>query len=144
MTDIVFRVLVVDDDKLVRELVVRSLSERGITCDECSDASFADKLLAAKKYEMVVTDLRMPQRNGHALAVDLLARDPRPLVVVLTGVLEPRLAEDLIFRGVDAMELKPVQFKMFAAKLHALLKRRHKEGLGEAETASSPSPAATI
>jgi HD-like signal output (HDOD) protein len=67
----------------------------------------------------------MPERNGHALAVDALAAGPdRPVVVVLTGLLEPRLAADLVARGVDDITFKPVDFRVLAAKTRALCKRR--------------------
>ena len=62
--------------------------------------------------------------GGHSLAVDLLKRTQRPVVVVLTGLVEPRLAKDLLARGADGVFFKPVDYKLFAAKVKTLCERR--------------------
>jgi HD-like signal output (HDOD) protein/DNA-binding NarL/FixJ family response regulator len=117
------RALVVDDDPHVRELSARALCCEGFICDCAADGVEADELLRLFKYDVLVTDLRMPRRHGHALATDLLARRERPMIVILTGVMEPRLAHDLLLRGVDDVLFKPVDFQMFAAKVKGLFDR---------------------
>ncbi|HEY3969623.1 MAG TPA: response regulator, partial [Planctomycetaceae bacterium] len=82
------------------------------------------ELIATTDYDVVVTDLRMPAVNGHTLALELLNRPARPVVVVLTGVTEPKLAKDLIARGVDDIIFKPVDQSILAAKVRALVDRR--------------------
>jgi hypothetical protein len=59
--------------------------------------------------------------------VDLLKVTERPLIVILTGVFEPRLARDLIARGVDCVDFKPVRYDLFAAKVKAMTDRRKKD-----------------
>src|ERR1043165_2175284 len=108
--------LVVDDEPAIRKLTVQALEQHGFTCDEAGDGENALRKLAEREYEVLVTDLRMPKRNGHSLAVEVIAKDPRPLVIVLTGVLEPKLATDLIARGVDDIVFKPLDFNVFGAK----------------------------
>jgi len=126
MTKESFRALVVDDDRAVRNLTIRALADVGFACDAAVDGLHAKEILTIASYDVVVTDLRMPGLNGHALAVDLLKVNGRPVVVILTGVLEPRLARDLIVRGVDCVEFKPVRYDLFAAKVKALVERRKK------------------
>jgi DNA-binding response OmpR family regulator len=116
--------LVVDDEPAVRRLTVRALQRYSFICDEAEDGEQATEFLAHRKYHVLVTDLRMPKRNGHALAVELIGRGvDRPVIVVLTGVLEPKLATDLIARGVDDITFKPVDFNVFGAKVRALCDR---------------------
>ena len=119
-----YRALVVDDEAALRMLTVRELSRRGFECDAAHDGAQAMELIVSRHYDVVVTDLRMPGMNGHALAVELLSRENRPAVVVLTGVTEPRLAKDLIARGVDDIVFKPVDVGILAAKVRALVIRR--------------------
>jgi HD-like signal output (HDOD) protein/CheY-like chemotaxis protein len=120
--------LVVDDDDAVRSLTVKMLASQDIVCDEARDGEQAIELLGRGTYDVLVTDLRMPRRHGHSLAVEVLARGAtRPVVVVLTGVLEPRLAADLIARGIDDIAFKPVDYRLFAAKVRALCVRRQRE-----------------
>ena len=117
--------LVVDDETPIRRLVARALMERGFECDEAADGDQAADLLDRRRYDVVITDLRMPRRHGHSLATDVLNRGPnRPLLVIFTGVLEPRMAADLLASGVDDIMFKPVDFNALAAKVHGLWCRR--------------------
>jgi CheY-like chemotaxis protein len=142
-----FRALVVDDEPAVRRLTLLSLVACGFSCDVASDGLEAETLIDQHPYDVVVTDLRMPQRHGHALTVALLKRSSlRPAIVVLTGVAEPRLAEDLLVRGVEAIEFKPVNYKLFSAKVLGIAERRRIEGRSPLTATSSAknSPAAGV
>ncbi|NOX53989.1 MAG: HDOD domain-containing protein [Planctomycetes bacterium] len=119
-----YRGLIVDDEEPIRRLLARALSCEGIECDQAADGRQAFERYRSRRYDVVVTDLRMPNRHGHALCVDLLKASNRPLIVVLTGVIEPRLVRDLLARGVDDVEFKPVDFRAFAAKIKVLLEAR--------------------
>lgn len=119
-----YRALVVDDEPAVRRLTVDCLQREGFQCDAAGDGHAALELVEHHPYDLVVTDLRMPNGHGHSLAVQLLARDRRPVVAVLTGVAEPKLAKDLIARGIDELTFKPVDFTLLGAKLRAMVNRR--------------------
>ena len=73
------RVLVVDDEPMARELTILALEHEGFECDPAIHGAQALKMLGMGRYDAVVTDLRMPELNGHALAVELLARPDRPV-----------------------------------------------------------------
>lgn len=118
------RVLVVDDEAAVRELTIRALDRAGFECMPAINGEQALKMLELRSYEVVVTDLRMPNVHGHALVVELLSRASRPLIFVVTGVIEPRLAKDLLARGVDDIFFKPVDHEMLAVKISAQLEQR--------------------
>lgn len=135
MTDS-YRALVVDDEAVLRILMMRALCREGFTCDAAGNGLEAGKLAQSQRYDVVITDLMMPDRNGHALACELLQSADRPLIVIVTGVLEPRLAKDLITRGADCIEFKPVNYAMFAAKVRGLV--RHRSPRGAAGAAGGP------
>ncbi len=118
------RALVVDDEAAVQRLMVRGLTELGFECDTANDGNEA--LLRASKthYDAVITDLHMPNKHGHALAVHLLTLEPRPVIVVHTGVVEPRIAADLLARGIDDILFKPCDFRLLATKVKALVDRK--------------------
>ncbi len=118
------RALVVDDELAVQKLLVLSLRQRGFQCDSAADGLEAEERLAGAQYDLVITDLKMPNKHGHALATQLLALDERPVIIVHTGVIEPRLARDLLNRGVDDILFKPIDFNLLAAKAIALVERR--------------------
>ncbi len=125
------RALVVDDEPVARRTVIFALSHEGFQCDAAVDGLDALEKLSKAQYDVVVTDLLMPQKHGHALTVQLLEnrRDGFPLIVVHTSVDNPRLTKDLIMRGVDDIVYKPTHYEAFAAKTRALVKRRRLRNL---------------
>jgi HD-like signal output (HDOD) protein/ActR/RegA family two-component response regulator len=128
MTTQRYHVLVVDDEAPIRKLIAGALRRQNCDCDDVADGEHAARLAAQSRYDLVITDLKMPHKNGHALAIDLLQQHPRPIVVVHTGVLEPRLANDLLTRGVDEIIYKPTDFSTLASRVSALLERRTATG----------------
>lgn len=128
--------LVVDDEDLVRQVTRRVLKKEGFACDEAADGDEALKKISETKYDIVVTDLRMPNKHGHSLCLQLLALEDRPIVVVATGVIEPKLAKELTSRGVDDIVFKPIHLEAFAAKMRGLVDRRLGQRLDIATAAS--------
>ena len=137
-----YRALVVDDEVLIRQVTARALMREGFRCDMAADGVEAARLLAANQYDVVVTDLRMPNRHGHALLSDLLQRSQRPVTIVVTGVLEPRLAKDLYARGVDDIVWKPVKPEFLALKVKTLIERRQEQNSPGATSAAQPAATA--
>ena len=118
------KALIADDDLGIRKLVAAFLAKEGFACDLAEDGEQAWKLASEQTYHAVITDLAMPKRHGHSLAVELLTLPNRPVVIVLTGLIEPRLAKDLLARGVDDVQFKPVRFAELAAQVKALVNNR--------------------
>ncbi len=118
-----FRALVVDDDAIVLRMVSFALEQEGFVCDSATDGMQARVLMDNRQYDLLVTDLRMPNKHGHALAVDVLAAESRPKIIVHTSIDEPRLTKDLIVRGVDDVVYKPANYAAFAAKAKGLIVR---------------------
>jgi two-component system, response regulator RegA len=78
-------ILVVDDDDVFRNRLVRALLERGFEARGAAGASGASALAAADSPELAVVDLRMPDGSGLDVVRELKAMDPATRVVVLTG-----------------------------------------------------------
>jgi DNA-binding response OmpR family regulator len=119
-----FQALIVDDERLVRQATARALGDVGFKCQLASDGRDALQLMKDTQYDLVVTDLRMPDVNGHKLVIELLSLERRPIISVLTGVDEPKIAKDLNARGVERVFHKPVDYLEFAADLLSLVERR--------------------
>src|SRR5262249_43072313 len=75
------RILVIDDDRAVRTLVCDLLAGLGYAADEGEDASTGLALLARQRYDLVITDLMMPQGVRH--------RAPGTRVLVISGFATP-------------------------------------------------------
>ena len=80
------RVLVVEDEALIRELLVETLVDAGYEVDEAASADAAAKLIEADGYKLLITDVHMPGRlDGLDLAVLAKHHDGDLPVVIVTG-----------------------------------------------------------
>jgi len=117
-------VLVVDDSEADRVILARFLEGHGFSCEKAADGMTAEKILRARRFDVLVSDLRMPRKHGHQLIVETLERPNPPMVVAVTGLMEPKLVADLISRGVVDVVQKPVPYDMLAVKIRAMFDRR--------------------
>jgi DNA-binding response OmpR family regulator len=128
--------LIVDDDEVVCRMLSFALEKEGFDCLCSSDGADAIATLEAATFDLVITDLLMPKTHGHALAIHLLERAERPIIVVHTSVLEPKLAKDLMLRGIDDIVFKPTDYRALAAKMKSLVTRRRRLQTGISEVMS--------
>src|SRR5260370_22630248 len=70
------RILVVDDQEHMRELLVEALSADGHTVDPAENGTAAIQLFEAQAYDLVVSDLQMPQMAGPKLYEEICKRGP--------------------------------------------------------------------
>jgi len=119
-----YRALVVDDEAIARRMLTFALEQEGFACDAAHNGVEASGLISGRAYDLVVTDVLMPHKHGHALVVDLLATPDRPVLIVHTSVDDPRLTKDLLIRGVDDIVYKPTNYATFAARAAAFIERR--------------------
>lgn len=136
-----YAVLVVDDEELVRDLTVRAFADAGFECYAAEDADQASRILNTIKIDVLITDLRMPKRHGHALAVEVLQKSNGPAVVVLTAVVEERLSADLRARGAANVFYKPVDYQTFVQEIREIARKHRSE---RAASSQSESHADTI
>lgn len=79
------RILIVDDDLRMRQLIRDTLASDGISAILCSDGAEAAELLLQQTADLIITDLMMPQLDGMELLNLALQANPDCLVVVITG-----------------------------------------------------------
>lgn len=119
-------VLIVDDSRIMRRMVARSLALAGVTLrdvHEASDGQQAIALLRVTRVDVVFADVNMPVMGGIEM-VEALAADPTfarpPIVMVSTERSEPRIAR-LRQLGVHAYIHKPFTPQQFRAALDQVL-----------------------
>jgi two-component system cell cycle response regulator len=79
------RVLIVDDARVVRAVVARCLRGAGYHTEEAEDGAEALRRLGQESYDVVITDLRMPQLGGLELLASVKRLAPTVEVIILTG-----------------------------------------------------------
>ena len=101
------RILVVDDEEIVRYSLVNILRNHGYEVEDVPSAEEALKLLYEKQYHLVLTDLVLEGMGGLELLENVKVISPRTLVIVITGYGSIRTAVTALRLGVYDYLLKP-------------------------------------
>lgn len=114
-------ILVVDDESDLREILRDELRFEHATVFEASNGSEAQKMLNERKFDAVLSDIRMPGGDGATLANRIRERDPAsPIVILITGFADLR-SEDAYAMGADGYVLKPFHLEELKANIQRLL-----------------------
>lgn len=108
------RLLVVDDEPLLRKIIVLEFERRGWDIQQASGAFEAHALMVKNSYDLIISDVRMPEGNGVNLleAVRMIA-GLKPVVILMSGFSE--VIEYQAFRlGAAALYTKPFEIRNFA------------------------------
>lgn len=103
------RVLLVDDDFRMRQVLARLLVSAGFdVVDEVSDGEEALAHLLGIKADLIVTDCRMPRMDGVAMVTALRGRGDTTPVIMLSGEHDPGLIVRAVKAGVSNYVPKPI------------------------------------
>ncbi|MBO1012420.1 response regulator [Achromobacter sp. SD115] len=125
------RVLVVDDHPANRELILDQLAALGIAADAAEGAAAAMRQVGTRRYDLVLTDISMPEINGYALAQFLRARGPALPVIAITAHVEPDELHGSP-ADFDAILLKPLSLRSLQ---RAIREHLPQAGLGDESSA---------
>lgn len=109
-TDVRSRILVVDDEKFIRDILADFLGLEGYFVRTAQDGVAAMQELASSHFDMVISDLKMPRMGGIELLDEIPKLNPNTLTVIMTGFGTVETAIDAMKRGAYDYVLKP--FKM--------------------------------
>jgi DNA-binding response OmpR family regulator len=117
-------VLVVDDEPIVREVVVRYLRREGFDTLEAGDGLRAQELLREQEPSLVVLDLMLPGMDGVQLCRWIRGRSELP-VIMLTARAEEADRIVGLELGADDYVTKPFSPRELAARVRSVLRRSH-------------------
>ena len=105
------RVLVADDERNLRELIVRELGRRGHEVDGAADGAAALERIREASYDVVILDMRMPKKEGIDVLRELGAFPEAPQVIMMTGVQEVTTAVEAMKLGAYDYLTKPTKIE---------------------------------
>jgi DNA-binding NtrC family response regulator len=102
-------ILVVDDERAVRGVVVRLLQRRGYEAAEAPDAETALSILGGQpgRFRLVITDDRMPGMSGYELVAVIARIHPHVRIVLMSGYTDPAETADAQGSGILRVLPKP-------------------------------------
>ena len=118
-------ILVIDDDKNIREVVKLYLRKEGYEVTEAADGAIGVDLFFGKQYDLVILDIMMPVQDGIETIKQIRAKSNVP-VIMLTAkgeTFDKVLALEL---GADDYIVKPFEIVELLARVEAVLRRYHK------------------
>lgn len=118
------KILMVDDDLRMRELLQRYLTEQGFTIKAVSDSTEMDAALSAEHYDILVLDLMMPGEDGLAICRRLRSNGNTMPIIMLTARGDEVDRIIGLEMGADDYLPKPFNPRELLARINAIMRRQ--------------------
>ena len=122
-----YKILVLEDDNQIQELIVEFLSSQDYDVDVANDGVEGYEKFKENKYELVILDVMMPRLDGHALCKMIRNLDKEVSIIFLTALGD----EESEIKGFDLKAddyiSKPFSFNILIKRVEAVLRRKQKE-----------------
>lgn len=117
-------ILVIEDEIRVATLIKRGLDESGHTVYTAADIATAKYLLDEIHFDIIISDVILPDGNGFELCQQIREKNPRIPILMLTalGTTDDKLVA--FNAGADDYMVKPFDFRELEARIQVLLKRK--------------------
>ena len=119
------KILIVDDDAVVRSFINDALASIGYECLEASMAREVFAIMAEHRISLILLDIKLPDQDGLSLLPQIMERDEDISAVMMTGVVDIRTAVSAIRSGAFDYIIKPFTVdELHVVVARALNKRR--------------------
>ena len=107
------KILIVDDEEIIRNFLYDFLVEEGYPPDLASDGDEAIEKIKNFDYDLVVTDMKMPNVSGIEVLKAAKLKNPKSNVIVITGYSSMENRKECLKWGASAYLAKPFQLSEF-------------------------------
>ncbi len=120
------KILIVDDEPRIRELIREHLEHEGFQCEEATDGSAALAALAASGADLVILDIMMPDMDGFTYCGKIRSLVDCPILFLTAKTMERDITSGLGL-GADDYLTKPFRIAELRARVNAHLRRERRE-----------------
>jgi len=121
------RVLIIDDEEHIRELLGEMLGMSGYKCTPAENALEAREILKSQRFELVLCDISMPGESGLEFIQHVVAEFPDTATVMITALDDPLIADHALQMGVYDYITKPFELNGVLISVANALRRRELE-----------------
>ena len=121
------RILLIDDEKRLSEVIKKGLSEEGFAVDQAFDVEEGLYLAELESYDLVILDVMLPKMDGVTVCKELRKKQINTPILMLTS--KNQLIDKVtgLDAGADDYLTKPFEFMELKSRIQALLRRSHKQ-----------------
>ncbi|NNE07756.1 MAG: sigma-54-dependent Fis family transcriptional regulator [Gemmatimonadetes bacterium] len=121
------RILIVDDEKAIRDSLVVVLRREGFECEAASSGEEAVALFENDPFDIAVSDIRMPGMDGLELMNTLRAKAPELIFLLITAHASLETAMQAVREGANDYLTKPIRFEGLVLRIRSLIRMRELE-----------------
>lgn len=121
------KVLIVEDDMVLSQLLKKKLQKQGINCEITADINTVVDRLEREYFDLLILDLLLPKGNGAEVLIKLRRTGNEIPVLVLSTLVNPEKKVTLLESGADDYLEKPFVFEELLARIRANVRRRRKK-----------------
>ncbi|MDN6280479.1 MAG: response regulator transcription factor [Psychroflexus sp.] len=118
------KILIIEDDLRVAELIQRGLEEQGFSSTLAYDGLSGQKLAAQHVYDLIITDIILPKMDGLNLSKFIRETQPDTPIIMLTALGTTDDKVEGFDAGADDYLVKPFEMRELIARIRVLLKRK--------------------
>src|SRR5487761_1323308 len=121
------RMLVIDDEEAICNILCLKFTQEGFDCKSCLSGEAALVLLQSEKFDVIISDLRMPGISGLELVGRAREIDPRAAFLVVTGETDVQTGIEAMKQGAADYIVKPFQLQSVSRRVRRALEKRRIE-----------------
>lgn len=121
------KILIVDDEEVIRKLLRQKLSKEGYQCEAATNAEQTLEKLTSSPAELVILDIRMPGKSGIELLPEIKQSYPDTAVIMATALIETSVAVQCMKQGAQDYITKPFNLDEVVLSVDRVLEKRRLE-----------------
>jgi DNA-binding response OmpR family regulator len=118
-----FKVLIVEDEQRLAEIIKKQLIEAGFSADTANDGYTGKQMIKKSPYNLIILDINLPLINGYDLCREIRKENNNIPIIMLTAFGTPENKLTGFDAGADDYVLKPFDFRELLARVNVFIKR---------------------
>lgn len=118
------RILIVDDEEIIRDSLVFILRKEGFDVSEAGNGAEAFKKISEQLFDVVITDIEMPEMKGIELLEKITQISPQTFVIIITAFASIETAVNALRKGAYDYIIKPLDFDDLLLRVRRLMDHR--------------------